>query len=168
MPCRSWFIALYNNRFSLPLFQNITHLEFSLCVDEIFDAVELQPLINLKHFSLAIWDALSDGFSAILSNLFLADSIQVCILSAYFLFDAPSRSQSQDPRIVFALPDQAQRHSENTRLRRDLLARDHFIRQWGRQKEGEIDMWEEAEGIVAVQRALQTAGRPFSDRISTP
>ncbi|KAJ7585188.1 hypothetical protein C8J56DRAFT_1053577 [Mycena floridula] len=159
----SWLSAPDNNRFSLPLFQHLTHLDFYFSFHDIFNAVRLHPLTNLTHISLAISPSVNDNVFAVFSNFSLADSILVCIIFADIVSFEHMASQSQDPRVVFALPDKAQGCPENV-LRRDLLAQDHFIRQWGRQMEGEMDMWEEAEGIVAVQRTLQAAGRPFSDR----
>ncbi|KAJ7585219.1 hypothetical protein C8J56DRAFT_144445 [Mycena floridula] len=67
-----------------------------------------------------------------------------------------------DPRIVFAVDDMRldeSEHRNKTILWRPLVEVDHFIRQWGRRLDGEeeMDMWEEAEAIVKVQRALQVS-----------
>ncbi|KAJ7585211.1 hypothetical protein C8J56DRAFT_1053600 [Mycena floridula] len=166
----SWLSAPDNNRFSLPLFQHLTHLDFYFSFHDRFNTTQLHSLTNLTHISLIMFDCLDGDVERLFSNFSLADSIQVCIILVDVYSFTRMRSQCEDPRVVFSFPHsgKAQGCPVNT-LRHDLPAKDYFIRQWGRRMDkGEMDMWEEAEAIVAVQRALQAAGRPFTDRLSTP
>ncbi|KAJ7585218.1 hypothetical protein C8J56DRAFT_1053607 [Mycena floridula] len=159
-----------HHRFTIPLFQNVTHLELysSECFRN-FNTKHLHALTNLAYLSLILLNGSTDPVVKLLQKLSLADSILVCIYSPYFLYldDLESiRFLSKDPRLVLAVDpgrlDESDSRSE-TILWRPLSDPDHFIRQWGRQLDGEeeMDMWEAAEAIVKVQRALQIAGRPF-------
>ncbi|KAJ7585210.1 hypothetical protein C8J56DRAFT_144280 [Mycena floridula] len=162
------------HRFNLPLFQNVTHLELYSYENFLaFDTKHLHAFTNLTHLSLTMLDTPKlESFLRLLGQqLSLADSIvMVCIIFTDFL-DRDSFEQirllSKDPRVVFCLYP-GSNDAPNV-LRRDFVDSVAFVRQWCRQlDEGEIDMWEEAEAIVQVQRALQAVGRPFSDEVLTP
>ncbi|KAJ7583995.1 hypothetical protein C8J56DRAFT_1095042 [Mycena floridula] len=111
--------------FSLPLFQNVTHFELDVADIEDFDALNhLHSLTNLTHVSFVDTDIINDTIT--------------------------------DPRIVIAsdLHQYRRDHKNGHILWRDLADCKHYIRQWGqRLEEDELDMWEEAEEIVKVQRA---------------
>ncbi|KAJ7585191.1 hypothetical protein C8J56DRAFT_1166340 [Mycena floridula] len=163
-----WNWCLRNHRrFSLPLFQNVTHLQLDATNTPIlfFEPKQLGRLTKLTHLSL-IPDPMADSSMAeFVACLSLSDSIQICIVSIYCIdtFEVleSARMCSKDPRVVFAVdwyPKDMENRPESI-LERDLLNLDEWVRQWGQgMSKTEMDIWEEAENIVAVQRALKAAG----------
>ncbi|KAJ7585135.1 hypothetical protein C8J56DRAFT_1166295 [Mycena floridula] len=167
----------YHNRFRLSPFRNVTHFQFtatSLTNISFIDMRLLDPLTNLTHLSINLVCRSAAARKRLVANLILADMIRVCIV--YIVgnwhdkktFESV-RKCSKDPRVVFALnvlPADMKTLPKNVLLG-DMLDKDAFVQQWGRDLgKGEIDIWEKAEEIVAVQRLLQAAGRPFSDAIN--
>ncbi|KAJ7584022.1 hypothetical protein C8J56DRAFT_952428 [Mycena floridula] len=147
-----------SDRFYLPLFQNVTHLELDVTQVDDFDGKRLFSLANLTHLSLV--DLTSGEFyDRFIQQLPLADSIMVCILysASYFGQDTIDDAIA-DARIIAARsPDQRDNQNASI-LWRDFIDERHYIRQWGRRTCGEeLDMWDEAEEIVKVQQAKLTA-----------
>ncbi|KAF9065050.1 hypothetical protein BDP27DRAFT_1332641 [Rhodocollybia butyracea] len=149
--------------FSLPLFQNVTHLE--LWDEENFDNLtELDCLPHLTHLSLIIdpWYPLFLHLENLQQKLSLSDSILVCIIFGDVQdLDKPEKIQNacvrfSDPRIVFSFSGYAKDPKQfGNVLWREILNESHLVRQWGAQDDGEMDMWEEAEAIVS------SPGKPF-------
>ncbi|KAJ7585190.1 hypothetical protein C8J56DRAFT_143883 [Mycena floridula] len=153
------------HRFNLPFFQNVTHLElYSYENFPDFEGEYLHALTNLTHISLAMMIPGIPSVSELFSKLALTDNILVCIIhprsyNSVTVFEAIDLC-SKEPRVVFAFtpPDSGDLESQPEHiLWREILDDGHFLKQWGRQAEGEMDMWEEAGSIVAAQRALQAA-----------
>ncbi|KAJ7585209.1 hypothetical protein C8J56DRAFT_950136 [Mycena floridula] len=163
------------HRFQTPLFQNLTHFELYSYDNFLgFDGKLLHLLKNLTHICLAMFPGLL-AVPKLFSDLYLADTILVCILhfgdnlavhDTRTVIDEILDIRSKEPRVVLScspsgLVDNLEARPKNI-LWRDILDEDHFSRQWGyhdwKLEEGEMDMWEEAEAIVKVQRALQAAG----------
>ncbi|KAJ7584140.1 hypothetical protein C8J56DRAFT_1166978 [Mycena floridula] len=151
-----------SHRFGLPLFQNVTHLELEVIRREDFDGKRLHCLKQLTHLSLIDSDAMhpETQVPGLPSQLYLADSISVCIVfsKAYGSHFAPLLRiliRSTEPRIVIAtLRPDGQEQIRNA-LWRNLDDVDHFARQWGRREDAqELDMWEEAEEIVKAQQVV--------------
>ncbi|KAJ7585187.1 hypothetical protein C8J56DRAFT_950086 [Mycena floridula] len=155
------------HRFHLPLFQNVSHLQFYATSNSRFtdfEAGELSPLTKLTHLSVTLVDPWVDAMPEFISNLSetLGDSIQVCIVYIYADYDSATLEsfRSKDPRVVFAVHpgDMVSLVGAENILLRDLLDKAAFVRQWGEKlDEDEMDIWEEAEELVAVQRALPAA-----------
>ncbi|KAJ7584074.1 hypothetical protein C8J56DRAFT_197304 [Mycena floridula] len=151
-----------SDRFSLPLFENVTHLELDIPTVGDFDTKRLHRLTHLTHVSLV---NTIGGFrsSGIIHQLHLADSIVVCILysRSYFFLSRDTISEMiSDPRTVIAAdPDFNREDNAGDILWRPLTQGRHFIRQWGRPRldKAELDMWDEAEEIVKIQRARLAA-----------
>ncbi|KAJ7578997.1 hypothetical protein C8J56DRAFT_334458 [Mycena floridula] len=143
-----------------PFFSLLTHLELWSYGFFEFDLSSLQCLVHLTYLALmssSFVDS-SENIIQFVSGLTLGDSIQVCVISVYAspvgqLLDWTT-SNPIDPRIVFALDDRYDLvFDRNTVIVRDFAERDIFVDQWGRRKiEGDPDMWEEAEGIIAARR----------------
>ncbi|KAJ7600370.1 hypothetical protein C8J56DRAFT_1156768 [Mycena floridula] len=139
-----------SDRFDSPLFQNVTHLQLLLWgmsdSDYFkFNMARLQALQNLTHLSLL------DLHGDLPQMLDLPDSIMVYIV---FRYRAPIWDIPQDPRVVIAALsyDQGSELIE-TVLWRDLVDLHYFASQWGRHSDRDfVDMWEEAEKIVQIQR----------------
>ncbi|KAJ7575195.1 hypothetical protein C8J56DRAFT_1063735 [Mycena floridula] len=150
-----------SDRFALPLFQNVTHLELVIPNVGDFNAKRLHCLTHLTHVSLVDTIGNFNG-SQIIQQLHMADSIAVCILysRSYLSLSQDTISDMiSDPRIVVARnPDDREDDTGNV-LWRALVQRGHFIRQWGRPRmdKVELDMWEEAEEMVKARRAKLTA-----------
>ncbi|KAJ7584055.1 hypothetical protein C8J56DRAFT_1054578 [Mycena floridula] len=152
-----------SDRFSLPLFENVTHLE--LDVDEVhdFDGRRLHCLTQLTYLSICDTYTRFHG-SEIIQKLHLADSISVCILySASYLFLSQDTINDMVPdlRVVIARDPHRRGDNDGNSLRRALVQPSHYLRQWGppRLNKAELDMWEEAEEIVKVRRAKLTAAK---------
>ncbi|KAJ7585214.1 hypothetical protein C8J56DRAFT_144297 [Mycena floridula] len=169
-----WRWCLPNpHRFTLPIFQNVTHFQFcatSRSNFEFFDMRQLDPLTKLTHLSVVLVCPSTDAMPEFVSRLSLGDSIRVCIVYISSDYDystlESTRMSAQDPRVVIALnvlPEEYLLRPQEV-LWRDLLDQDSFARQWGmnigRDKK---DIWEEAEDIVAARRALKAAGGPSSE-----
>ncbi|KAJ7600386.1 hypothetical protein C8J56DRAFT_880096 [Mycena floridula] len=140
-----------SDRFNLPLFQHVTHLELHLWYESDFDVTRLQALPNLTHLSLLYYDN-QPQLLAPPQTLDLPDSIMVCIL---FRYKTPVRDiLCQDPRVVIGSYESSQASKRiGTVLWRNLMDFDYFVSQWGRHSDREfVDMWEEAEEIVQIQR----------------
>ncbi|KAJ7585208.1 hypothetical protein C8J56DRAFT_144268 [Mycena floridula] len=155
------------HRFILPLFQNLTHLELYSNENFLgFNVKHLHALRKLTHLALIMQDMIEAHPSLeVLLRLSLANSILVCIVFIGRKYDL-GQLRLTDPRVVFSLPEwRSNRSNFKTILSRTISDSRHFVRQWGRRgpgEEEELDMWEEAQAIVAVQRRallLQTARR---------
>ncbi|KAJ7583997.1 hypothetical protein C8J56DRAFT_196165 [Mycena floridula] len=162
LSCDSWWTRRIDgsDRFSLPLFQNVTHLELRVTKVEDFDANRLYSLASLTHLSLV--DTSGEFYvSRIIQQLDLADSIMVCILySTSYLFLSRDTIMVPDPRVlVVSMSLDHRLGGGNTNvLVRNLDDANHYIRQWGQSLETDkLDMWEEAEEIVKMQRARLAA-----------
>ncbi|KAJ7595481.1 hypothetical protein C8J56DRAFT_384190 [Mycena floridula] len=158
---------MWADRLSLPLFENLTHLEFRLddVVFLFFDTTCLHSLAKLTHLCLVGFfrSDLAIYIPRFVQDLVLADSIVVCIL--YQSFDNPTSVEqfrlllARDPRFVFARKPHESDLKESSpeigrALLRDLTTTDHFLRRWGTgPDEEELDIWEEAEEIVRAQRS---------------
>ncbi|KAJ7584053.1 hypothetical protein C8J56DRAFT_1054576 [Mycena floridula] len=133
-----------SDRFSLPLFQNVTHLELDVDNVDDFDGRRLHYLTQLTH--LSICDAYEQFHrSQIIQKLHLPDSVSVCILysPSYLLLSRDIiNDMIPDPRIVIA---------------KDPVYRGEDDGNGHRLAEDDLDMWEEAEEIVKVRRAKLTA-----------
>ncbi|KAJ7592536.1 hypothetical protein C8J56DRAFT_928905 [Mycena floridula] len=156
-----------SSRFGLPLFQNITHLELWDPEFTNFNGKQLHCLANLTHLSLMIDNGypLSPHLEHLQPNLFLSDSIVVCIIFQYCQdMNRPENIQNAcvrftDPRVVFSFGRGGYRNLERygNVLWRGISNDENFIRRWGvrREDEGEMNMWKEAESIV------NSPGKPF-------
>ncbi|KAJ7600357.1 hypothetical protein C8J56DRAFT_7538 [Mycena floridula] len=153
-----------SDRFGLPLFQNVTHLQLNLWDipdSESFDATCLQALPNLTHLSLLYFHD-QPQLLALPQTLDLPDSIMVCILFCHDgIYETPIRDiPCQDPRVVIAKSlcksSQASKRI-GTVLWRNLVNFEDFVKQWGRHSDRDfVDMWEEAKEIVQIQRRNRT------------
>ncbi|KAJ7574005.1 hypothetical protein C8J56DRAFT_1065254 [Mycena floridula] len=146
-------LASTNRRFSLPLFQNVTHLElYSFRNFDGFDGKQLRLLTNLTH--LCFFLVASVGMN------------EVCIIQTR-TYTQPTTTLDdiidrhiEEPRVIFVTFNRKEtQDGPQNFLWRDVYDEDSFVKQWGRQQEGEMDMWEEAERIVAIQRASLQAAR---------
>ncbi|KAJ7584081.1 hypothetical protein C8J56DRAFT_1054606 [Mycena floridula] len=121
---------------SLPFFQNVTHLELNVNQVGDLDALNhLYPLASLTHLSIVHTD--EDLHSG----------------EYHFV------PQIQDPRVVTSRYPDRQSYENKNVLRRPLAQKNHYIRQWGQPRLGKagLDIWEEAEEIVKIQRAKLAA-----------
>ncbi|KAJ7592534.1 hypothetical protein C8J56DRAFT_1023575 [Mycena floridula] len=146
--------------FGLPLFQNVTHLEFwDYHNFANFNGKQLHCLTNLTHMSLIIdGPPFPEQLENLRRNLFLSDSIVVCIIFGQSQNMAnPEHIQNicvrfTDPRVVFGFERGGNLTCEGfgNVIWREIFDRKHLVRQWGvRQNDDEeMDMWEEAESIV--------------------
>ncbi|KAJ7600778.1 hypothetical protein C8J56DRAFT_17512 [Mycena floridula] len=142
------------HRFAFPFFQNVTHLEiYNFEHARTFEAKQLHSLTNLTHLSILLLETTESRVLTLLHTLSLPDSILACIIFMDGLdFVDPLLSESKDPRVVFALFDD--KVVPRNFLRRNLLDPEYyFVKQWGRLDKDEMDVWEEAERVVKVQRA---------------
>ncbi|KAJ7573969.1 hypothetical protein C8J56DRAFT_475688 [Mycena floridula] len=149
------------HRFALPLFQNVTHLELCGYHFDSFEAEQLHSLPRLTHMLLCMISATAPQIVHLLQQLLsLIDSVVVCIV--YIASDDNGLGSpfeailvSKDFRVVVALDPRANHRPSRYEdiLGRDLLDTSHFIRQWGTPlPEAEMDMWDQAEAIVKIQR----------------
>ncbi|KAJ7580184.1 hypothetical protein C8J56DRAFT_962476 [Mycena floridula] len=159
-----WVVRPNGHRFSLPFFENITHLELNM-EGVNFKGKELHSLKNLTHLSVITPPPQTVSWLfAFFAGLDLSDSIVVCIVYVEPNIILKVRRADVDPRIVIAA-----RESRSVRggsvLCRDLPDREHYIRQWGiRLDEEELDMWEEAEKKVKAQR-FQLSSRAIQGKV---
>ncbi|KAJ7587113.1 hypothetical protein C8J56DRAFT_91842 [Mycena floridula] len=148
-----------NHRFTQPLFQLVTHLELldsrHILDQPEFDGTVLHCLHHLTHICLIRWDFSARYDTSLASRLALADTLVVCIISIAAGRLAGVDSASIDPRIVFDAPATSGETTIHPHiLSRNIYSTSHFIKQWGTGwSRGELDMWDEAEAIVALQRA---------------
>ncbi|KAJ7574002.1 hypothetical protein C8J56DRAFT_980466 [Mycena floridula] len=157
------------HRFSLLLFHNVTHLELHDQERfEAFDGKQLHCLTNLTHLCLMTHRTVTSKVLELLGKLCLADIILVCIIHPQFRnnhrIEFPNKSArfTNDPRVVIVLSPEVhvfaqlaeQQIESQDFVWRDLFEVNHVARQCGLQiGEKEMDLWEEAEGMVEIQRA---------------
>ncbi|KAJ7599288.1 hypothetical protein C8J56DRAFT_186754 [Mycena floridula] len=160
-----------SGRFALPLFQNVTHLELDVFELLDFDGTPLHSLKRLTHLSIVHTDLQAPHSPLIpIPQLYLADSIVVCIIYSKCYFDFKRNIVKEnletlftDPRVVIATSsygDDPNKRNDNV-LWRNIAHFGHFARQWGRHTDREfVDMWEEAEEIVQIQRRNKVCSCP--------
>ncbi|KAJ7587061.1 hypothetical protein C8J56DRAFT_1165202 [Mycena floridula] len=142
-----------NHRFTKPLFQLVTHLTLfdshALLDEPEFDSTILRCMQHLTHLCLIC----PESTPLLASRLILADALVVCIISTINPASGLALSEI-DPRIVFnaLLADDVNPGPHILRLRHDISSLDHFTKQ---RRAGELDIWEEAEAMVAFQRAIR-------------
>ncbi|KAJ7600373.1 hypothetical protein C8J56DRAFT_910044 [Mycena floridula] len=150
-----------SDRFALPLFQNVTHLELDVFKLSDFDGTRLHVLKMLTHLSLVHTDPEAPNLDVtpIPQNLSLADSIVVCIIYSKFYYNLELHTVKDipctDPRLVISTSGYG--YVPNKRignvLWRNVTHVEHFVSQWGRHTDRDfVDMWEDAEEIVQIQR----------------
>ncbi|KAJ7584084.1 hypothetical protein C8J56DRAFT_197442 [Mycena floridula] len=86
-----------SGRLSLPLFQNVTHMELDVSNLNVFDGRRRDCLQNLTHFSL-VHMGLPYPVFLLADQLHLRDSIIVCIL----FYGGNHAHVCVDPRVVMA------------------------------------------------------------------
>ncbi|KAJ7573966.1 hypothetical protein C8J56DRAFT_1065218 [Mycena floridula] len=169
-PCPSRLSCLLSwtnagRRLLLPLFERVTHLElYDLSDFEAFDGKQLHSLTNLTHLCFTMNYPETASVLRLVDNLFLTDSVVVCILYSRVGVDSMKQFlalvlPSDDPRVVIALPPLLEPNDLSAYgivLWRNIFDKNYFRQQWGRRSSG-IDMWEEAEAIVNHQRAIQAS-----------
>ncbi|KAJ7589554.1 hypothetical protein C8J56DRAFT_938880 [Mycena floridula] len=153
-----------SHRFTLPLFEKVTHLQLGFTRLTDFNGRQLHSMKGLTHLALIQY---SGPWFSLPKNppqtLYLADSIIVCIIYAEWFHELERdaaetiRKEYNDPRVVIAPSQSLEDESIYNLLRPGLSNDESFIRQWGDRRDGdEMDMWKEAEAIVKAQEAQIT------------
>lgn len=141
--------------------RHLTHLEVIL---RDFVPLPWDALQSLTHIS--IYRIHDKTFRPFLDNFVpcLPDSLRICIIffpsAACFLPELPHALEVSDQRVLLAVVD-ADRDDDSLPFKflRDnhiLIqhdALDDFRKSWGRLPEGELDMWDKAEAILATRNA---------------
>ncbi|KAJ7574007.1 hypothetical protein C8J56DRAFT_980479 [Mycena floridula] len=156
----SFDLSFLKNRFSYPFFSLLTHLEIwnGVRAFQEFDPSSLHCLVHLTHLALMTYRAPNaQDLIQLLPRLVPSDCIQVCVLFAYDMDSEIlgwTTSNQIDPRIVFSYRSAGDMaFDRSTVIIRDFPLTTYFVEQWGqRQVEGKLDMWEEAEAIIAARR----------------
>ncbi|KAJ7585250.1 hypothetical protein C8J56DRAFT_144819 [Mycena floridula] len=147
------------SRFTLPFFQNITHLELydlKNFGNQFNGTASLQCLRRLTHLSLSLTFPEDNQIYALVRGLNLSDSLQLCLVYPDCSYNkivlVRTICAQLDPRIVFVCkgPSFGQLATADTVIWRNS---GKLVEQWGRPGDRGLDMWEMGERLVLLQRA---------------